>query len=229
VAAAGPMCRKALDLMDQLHYSPDRQVRFWFLMKGNDATSQYIWSGQNGGANRIFPSRGVGNDLGINLRDATNTDSVFIDSSTSYTVASMAGTWAHVIASWDGSIARAQLYVDGTSVGGGSPTITNVASDYSCTDWAIGSQVGGTISQMDICDFFFDQTTSLDLSIASNVQKFRDVSGNAVDLGTAGSNPLGSQPILCFTGGVSGWAANKGSGGNFTSSGTFANSPTSPP
>jgi len=196
----------------------------------NDTSAQYFCFASSGGT-FIFPNRTASGDINIRFRDAGGLDSIFLDTlPTNYTAAAMAGTWAHLIASWDGSIPRRQLYVNGVDVMSvGGSTSTNVASKYTATDWAIGSRPGTSVSQVDMAEFYFNQTVAIDLSVPANVQKFRDASGNAVDLGATGAGPTGAQPILCFTGGVSGWATNKGSGGNFAVAGTFANSPTSPP
>ena len=59
----------------------------------------------------------------------------------------------------------------------------------------------------------------LDLSNVTNLNKFIDVAGEAVDLGADGSTPTGTAPLMYFKGAAASFATNLGTGGAFSVAG----------
>lgn len=95
-------------------------------------------------------------------------------------------------------------------------TETNDTIDYTFGDTAIGIRVHNLSSPWDGClgEVYFTNEF-LDLDVAENRAKF--ISGGLpVDLGSDGSTPTGTQPILYFSGDLSSFPTNLGSGGSFT-------------
>lgn len=134
--------------------------------------------------------------------------------------------WHHLLASWD-MAANKFMYLDDASdlV---SVTFDDDTIDYTVADWAIGAQVTAA-NKMNGClaDVWFNNEY-LDLSVVANRRKFIDGSGNPVDLGSDGSFPTSTTPLLFFSDVVANWHINKGSGGGFTENGTLTDCATDP-
>jgi hypothetical protein len=202
-------------------------LSFWFKFEGGDGAAQTLI--QSAGSGDVSVTRTAGNVFRILLYNADNTTAAFDVSSTPTYTAD--GVWHHFLASWDAAATTIRWYIDGASIGFGTNAgPTNVTIFYSVTDWFFGANnSAGNKSNASIAEFYFNQATSLDISVQSNREKFRSPSGIPQDLGGTGSVPTGSAPIIYFRGPASAWNTNRGTGGNFsTAAGAILNSPTSP-
>lgn len=85
----------------------------------------------------------------------------------------------------------------------------------------------GKTDTAEIAEFWFSTASQIDFSDANNRAKFAR-NGRPAYLGTDGSKPTGSQPLIYMKGAASAWATNYGSGGNFTVNGALANAATPP-
>lgn len=140
------------------------------------------------------------------------------------------GAWRHIAMAWDVGNTVAQMYVDGSDVRAGSPTITNNNIDYTTADWGIIADSGqANTVKGDVADLYFNNVATLDISNATNLQKFRSAGGAPVDIGSDGSTPTGTAPIICCKGSVASWHTNKGGGAGFSKFGTLSASATNPP
>lgn len=140
----------------------------------------------------------------------------------------IADGWKHFIASWDMSdTAKRHLYVSDVS----DLTVTqwvDATLDYTVSNWSVGSKIDGTEKlNGDLADLWF-ALTYIDLSVESNRRKFISATGKPVDLGSDGSTPTGSQPIIFLKNSVSSWETNVGSGGGFTENGALTAASSSP-
>lgn len=145
------------------------------------------------------------------------------------------GAWVHVLSSWDASAAARHLYINGTSDKGGADTGSNNDAGYSSfDDSVVGAFATDGTAKWDggMAELYFAPGQYLDLSVQANREKFRDSTGNPVDLGATGSNPTGTAPALYLhlddAESANNFAVNRGTGGNFTVNGaltTFASSP----
>ena len=97
---------------------------------------------------------------------------------------------------------------------------------YTITAAAYGLSPANPV-KMGLSEIWFD-TTFFDLSMSANRLKFIDVNGYPVNLGSDGSTPTGSQPILYLKNPAASVGTNSGSGGNLTANGTFVAASTSP-
>ena len=137
-------------------------------------------------------------------------------------------SWHHVMWSVDlENAANRHLYVDGVSdlnVG----TYEDEEIDFSRTDHAIGASTGGGLKYNGcFADLWLAFGQYIDLSLAANRLKFYNF-GSAVDLGSDGSIPTGTAPIMYFTGDTATWHTNAGTGGGFTENGALDDCGTDP-
>jgi hypothetical protein len=145
-------------------------------------------------------------------RNSSNTLILDIRSTTTYTSST---TWHHLMASWDLGNTTTNMYVDGVDVNSES-TVTDGTIDYSqgTPTWGIASlAAGGNKFNGRLAELWFSPTY-VDLSTASNRLKFRNRIKKPVYLGSDGSNPTGSQPVLTMDFQTQG--ENIGSGSDFT-------------
>lgn len=201
----------------------------WFKMKGNDA-----------GFN-AFLEQSTGLGAGINIyRYNDNTVRLIGKNGSVVTILDMAtvGTfvngmgWKHILAAWDLGTGVGQIYISDTSDRNASPTLTNDTLLYTNTATQnIGSRNsggGGFKMFAEIADYYLNTATTLDLSNSANRRKFITAGLKPVDLGSDGSTPTGSAPIIFFSGATASWNTNKGSGGGFTLTGTLTDASDSP-
>lgn len=132
-------------------------------------------------------------------------------------------TWHHILASGDASDGYGQLYVDDGLVA--NFTINAGAVDFTQPNHRIGWDIGEVSARLtgELADIYINFGEYLDLSVTANRRKFIADSGKPVALGSDGSRPTGSQPIIFLSGSAATFAANKGSGGSFSVSGTLTN------
>lgn len=136
--------------------------------------------------------------------------------------------WHHVLASWDTSSAAACLmYIDDSDVTN-LVSRTDAAIDYTRGEVAIGGNYDGSFKLTgDLAEFWFDDS-AIDISSATNRRKFTTGAGLPELLGSDGSKPTGTAPLIYLRGPAANWGTNAGSGGNFSVTGTFADAATKP-
>lgn len=131
-----------------------------------------------------------------------------------------AGQWTHVVFSWDGDLARAQVYVDGVDA----------------TDNTLSSAVDAQFEHLNYRFFNFGATTldchlhsflmhplAPDLNAAGEIDKWYDgPTTSLTHYGLDGSTPLGLQPAIFISGFNDEWipgrslrGPNRGTGGAF--------------
>lgn len=140
----------------------------------------------------------------------------------------VSASWRHLLVSWDLAQASttAKIYVDDTNTTSVT-THTNDTINYSSSgNVGVGANLDGTFKWHGCFSEMFFHTSYLDLSVEANRRLFISAAGKPVNLGVDGSTPLGVQPLLYVPNGDP--STNKGSGGNFTVSGTLDAASTSP-
>ena len=114
------------------------------------------------------------------------------------------------------------LYFDDTAISLGTSTFTiGEILDITNSEWYVMESLGDASYISDLAYIWFDNSSAMDISIEANRRKFIDANGCPVNLGASGQTPTGSQPILYLNGDSTEFYINKGSGGNFTESGTI--------
>lgn len=145
------------------------------------------------------------------------------------------GKWHHVMASWDTNFSSGSrphnCYIDGVA----QDTVTDSGSafsiDYNSSPGTIPFNIGGSGAiqlKSLLAEVYFTLGTYLDLSILANRRKFLTASNRPAFLGSDGSLPLGSSPLIYLKNSGSGFNINSGSLGNFTTTGTLTAPTTTP-
>lgn len=138
--------------------------------------------------------------------------------------------WVHICGSMDMTdTGKRHLYVDGVDDSPGWNNYVNTDLDFTKGSHGIGS-LGGATDKFngDMAEVYINFGEYIDLSVAANLQKFRTASGKPAPLGTDGSSPTGTSPIIYLSGETSTWHTNDGTGTGFTENGALTTATTSP-
>lgn len=138
--------------------------------------------------------------------------------------------WSHLLVSWDVASGLAYMYINDAADLSASPTINNANIAWATpTEWTIGARADGSIPcKSDIADFYLNTASYLDITNSTNRRKFITAGLKPVDLGSDGSTPTGSAPIIFLKNSLATWPTNVGTGGGFTLTGTLTSSSSSP-
>ena len=208
-------------------------LSFWVRLDGNDGVTRQIIAASTtvGGSILRFRARFllVSNLFTVTGFNAAGAEILSIPSATAYTAAA---TWLHFLCSWDLAQSAGHLYVNDVS-DIGTPTLTDDTIDYTLADWGVGDHAGGgnrlngVLAELD-----FAPGEYLDFSLTANRRKYISASGKPVHLGTAGALPTGTSPLVYLHlddgEAVANFATNRGTGGDFTITGTLDTGSTSP-
>ena len=210
--------------------SKELTISMWFNRDSGTATD-YVWSMDGGTrAYLYFGNPGSGTGMVCELKNAAGTkifrvqvaDSEFGDTTDDH----------HFVFSVDlTDTGKRHVYIDGTAASSVTwETYTNDTYEFTNTTDTI--TIGGLASNntgATTASVRYDGTLGeiyvaqeyIDLSVGVNLAKFIDGSGNAVDLGSDGSDVTGTQPLMYLRGGHTTIATNLGLGENFTVLGTL--------
>lgn len=202
--------------------SPTGTFSVWLHFNGSDGTSQTITTGQFVVSGGIV--RNANNKIQLVFASCNGALLLNVESAHTYTAAS---GWIHLLAAWDLSASKVQLYINGTSDLASGGTIGNGSICYTVPKWGIGGLSSATLDA-DVADWYASFGTAVDLDVVANRAHFRSATGKPVDLAADCSNPTGATPIGCLTGALASWPQNKGTGGGFATHGTLAAAATSP-
>ncbi|NQU58994.1 MAG: hypothetical protein HQ513_17320 [Rhodospirillales bacterium] len=134
----------------------------------------------------------------------------------------------HVMFSWDSLNTVSHLYVDGAAETKSVETLPNYTHNWTTGNSYVGAYHDGTTNYIgDMGDLYINLEEYMDLSVLANREKFIKDS-LPVDLGSDGSGPTGNAPIMLFSGDMTAWHTNKGTGGGFTKTGTVSDGGTYP-
>lgn len=207
--------------------SPTGIFSVWVRLDGGDGTTLSILCNTS---LKVDISRLFLNRFQIGLIDPTSTSMLAFRSVSSYTASA---TWLHILASWNVNAAvgsrTANLYINDVS-DLSIPLDTGAAFNVEYTDsnWAVGARTSGSFL-FDGCmaEVYFAPGQFLDFSVTANRRKFITV-GKPADLGSDGSTPTGIAPILYLNNVAQTFGVNKGTGGDFTVTGTLTPANTTP-
>lgn len=203
-------------------------VSFWYRVDGGDGSNRFILGNYN---NAFAVFHDTSNKLSVFGVNSAVTTILDIDSTTAYTAS---GTWLHVLVSWDLANTTAHLYINDSS-DLTSNTLTDDTIDYTTAtpNWWVGAGSAASF-KMNACiaELYFAPNQYLDFSLEANRRKFISADGKPVHLGTDGSLPTGTAPIvyqhLDDGEAVANFATNAGTGGDFSITGTLDTASTSP-
>jgi hypothetical protein len=136
--------------------------------------------------------------------------------------------WFHVLACWDLGNSIIDIFINDSN---DTNETTNLDGniDYTRSNHYVGGETteNGQLVQGDVAQFYFSHEF-LNFNTASNRRKFITADGKPVDLGSDGSTPTGTAPIIFLDGATASWHTNKGSGGGFTEVGALTDASSSP-
>jgi len=201
-------------------------LSFWIKLNnaGQDNTVRRVWRFGGDLFSVLFHDNTEGNHLQTFGQTGGGASTSFnILGSTAFTSSS---AWHHIAIAIDHSDnAKRFIYVDGVA-----ETLDVRAYDNGVnTDWSNGGDQGflattggANITAASVSEVWFAIGQYVDISQASNLQKFRSVAGKPVSLGADGSTPTGSAPTLYFKNPFGTFQNNESSGVNdFSVTGTL--------
>lgn len=198
-------------------------ISFWFRMDGGDGATQHFFV-DDGERLRIY--RQSAGPIWVRWRDPTGSYDARMETVNSH---NGGAGWKHLLASWDLNYSDGnkltQLYINDARdrvAYDGNPAF-NV--DYTRSNYFVGAEAGGSGGYLNGCiaELWF-APTRIDLSVEANRRKFISATGKLMDLGATGANPTGAQPIVYQSiragGVVNDFLTNRGTGGNFSYTGS---------
>ena len=165
---------------------------------GSDGSSEYLW-GATTDNNEIQVYRRSDNTLWVNIQDTGNNGDLFLKTSETITVAS---GWTHLLISWDVSAGYSDIYINDSQSSLSLDTTTSGGLDYTHSNHNFFASDSGDSSEVfngEAADFWLTvNQTRFELTTESNRRKFISSDGYAVDLGSDGSTPTGTAPLVFF-------------------------------
>jgi len=191
----------------------------WFKNGGSDGTNRHIVSGTS---SHFAVYLNTSNQLRVTGEDASHVSAFTMISTQTFT-SSNADKWYHVAWSYDAASASNQMYINGVAENLSTDTNSDRDIDYTI-DYVVGARHTYFDENWtgDIADLYLNFATNIDLSNASNLAEFISADGLPVDLGSDGSTPTASAPIIYLNQNtLATWHTNAGSGGGFTEVGAL--------
>lgn len=195
--------------------------------------SMWLKSASDGGSFDAILSHGTvgpifrNNDNSVLFYDGSG--GIFLDGGSAANKLLVADGWRHLLFSLDMSDSGKRLvYLDDAAL----PMTYTVYSDkdFPTTSYRVG---GGSTSsyhfQGSIAELYLHYGEFMDISIEANRRKFITADGTPAWLGNDASFPTGSAPLVYLggrTASASDWYVNRGTGGNFTVTGTLTDEAT---
>lgn len=201
-------------------------ISLWFNMTGNPSGFNYFFTNQIGG---YFLARDGSNKLVFTVENSGEVRIWRLTSDEQFSTTVNSG-WNHLlIAANLGGSPVGQAYInDAPLVFTESTVPTTGTIDWTSPNHSIGAFVNGTSKlNVDMAELYITNEY-LDIDQESNRRKFIDASGFPVDLGSDGSTPTDTAPLIFFSGATASWHTNKGSGDGFTEIGEISDAATSP-
>ena len=204
-------------------------LSFWYRIDGGDGIMRRILITDLASSSGFMVSLDGGNDFAITGANVDTSTALSIYALGNYLAG---GAWIHLLASWDTNTSAAHIYISDVSnlyVG----SIANKTIDYTRPNWGVSADTAGTYKNNGcLAELYFAPNQYLDFSDVNNRRKFISAAGKPVHLGVDGSLPTGTAPIIYLHlddgEAVANFATNRGTGGNFTITGTLDTASTSP-
>lgn len=185
-----------------------------------------------GTANHFTVVRDDSNRIAVQVTNAAVSAVLIFQTTASYATSG----WINILASWDTNFPAGNklhhLYVSDTnaesSAGDGQAAFD---IDYQEGNYGVGGfETAGSPEHLfdgDLADVWFTNEY-IDFSVQGNRRKFIGPTGGALDLGVTGQLPTGTAAKVYQRGPASAFAANLGTGGNFTVTGALTDSADDP-
>lgn len=195
----------------------------WFRLDGGVGSQLEL---VNNSGTRFIIRKNPSDKMRVNLENSAGTDILEMPTVTTFGVSA---TWFNLLASWDLSVPTADMYINDAQdrtfgVGPIDDTI-----DWTRSSWQIGSSPGGTrLWNGCLAEIYLNTAEFLDFSVVANRRKFITAGISPVDLGSDGSTPTGTAPIMYLRNPAATFEVNEGTGGDFVVTGTLTACSSSP-
>jgi hypothetical protein len=201
-------------------------VSTWFRQTGTWGATRTLFEFRQGSTivcNAVSASSGR---ITFRLNNDTATDTW-----TTPTSSFVGDTWYHLLWAWDLANDRFQVYLNNVAQSTTAYPITTLnsfdISSANVTRFSLAAASGGSNRWTgDIGHFWADLTSTLDLSVQANRERFA-LAGQPVSVGSNGQTPTGSTPEWYYDGDPPAWS-NLGTVGQVTLTGTIQDSTTAP-
>ena len=209
-------------------------LSLFFRLDGGDGALQLLFSSTvTLGLN--VPTFAIGRTAGnvIQVSGDNAAGSLILDIDSGANTYTAGATWHHLLCSCNmASSANSFLYIDDVSVRNDA-TFTDDTLDFISGDWITGANaIGGNKFNGCLAEVYFAPGQYLDISVEANRRKFATASGAPVNIGSTGALPTGTAAIVYHhldnDEAVANFALNRGTGGNFSVTGTLTTGSTSP-
>lgn len=201
-------------------------MSFW-IKKDTSTAAKFVMQLASG----FFSLQIDANAIDIHLLGRDNTSSLLLDVQAVGAVPDSA-TWYNILISMDLSdTGKRDIFVNDVSKSLTVNTYVSGNIDFDNTNTTfIGAASGsGSLPILsDMAEFWFEDDLFTDFSVEANRRKYIDASGKPVSLGSNGSAPNGTSPLIFQSGSTATWHTNKGTGGGLTENGTLTTATTSP-
>ena len=201
-------------------------ISLWFFFQDDVAAAQTIY--RMGPSGQVILTRA--SDLKLEGRFRSAASGSVWDFGTTATFPT-AGGWTHCLIAVDAANSITQIFIDDAAAALDSSGFVERDIDWasSVIHFLVGvaTTVPGSISNVFLAELYVTNEF-LDISDESNRRKFISSGGKPVDLGSDGSDPTGTAPLIYLTGATATWHVNKGSGGGFTEVGALTDASSSP-
>ena len=184
-----------------------------WIKRGVDDVGHNIWSLRvAAGGEASFIQMLSDNKFFMLLRNTGNTNILNVRTVNTIVVAD---GWTHILASWNLSTSVAQIYINDVSDADTPATMLDQNIDYTRGDagighdWSAAGSAGTNKLNGCLSEFWFEDGLYLDLSVKANRRKFIDGAGKPVDLGSDGSIPTSTSPLIFLSGETVDWHTNK--------------------
>ena len=201
-------------------------ISIWFNITGNNGIAQLLFRDDQTG---ILLSRTAANKLRFKTRSGAPVNLWDWSSDADFDTITNTGWHNLLIAAQLDVTPVGQVYLDDAALAVTEAVVPTAGDiDWTAGEYAIGStnletaRFDGDMAEVYITNEY------LDISVEANRRKFIDAVGKPVDLGSDGSTPTGTAPLMFFSGATDAWHTNKGSGGGFTENGALTTASSSP-
>jgi len=196
-------------------------VSAWFKITGGDGSGRtIIATGLSAGSNSFYVQLRFNNTIRLYGTNSGGSTILTIDSNDTF----LAGSgWHHILLACQMNTAGARhLYIDNVE-NMTVDTFTNDSIALTGDKWDIGANRDNAALWFgELCEIYVNISQYIDITQSSNRLKFRSATAKPVDIGSDGSTPTGTAPIVYLKDPYTSFGTNSGTGGNFTVTGALA-------
>lgn len=198
-------------------------ISIWVNFTNSASAYNPIWISRNNTTigNTLTLARSSTGELTLSARNSAGT--IILDTTTTGTPCSSSGLY-HIYATWDLAVNnRVYIYVNGTDKTGTISTFTNDTIQYSVPNHGLLGNLLSPFAPLTaamVGQVYVNYSAYLDPT--SNVTKFYGGVATPKGIGSDGSVPSGTSPIVYLDGNATTILTNRGTGGNFVAYGTLS-------